>query len=92
MAQAQVLQLLNERSLAPRKAHKAADTTACFHTVLPALLATAAAPDRAVRAAALASMQAFAASVKPNSSHAEGTLTGVAALLCPPKKGLKRKC
>ena len=91
VTQVQILQLLDESSLAPRKPHKAADTTACFHRVLPALLAMATAPDRAVRSAALASMQAFAASVKPNSSHAEGTLTGMAAPFCPPQRGPTKK-
>lgn len=71
-----ILQLLNEATLAPRKSHKAADTTACFHRVLPVLLAIASAPDRAVRSAALDALQALAASVKASSSHAEGTLTG----------------
>ena len=72
-----ILQLLNEATLAPRKSHKAADTTACFHRVLPVLLAIASAPDRAVRCAALDALQALAASVKAGSSHAEGTLTGM---------------
>ena len=91
VTQVQILQLLDGSSLAPRKTHKAADTTACFHSVLPALLAMATSPDRAVRFAALASMQAFAASVNPNSSHAEGTLTGMAAPSCPPQKGPTKK-
>ena len=91
VTQVQLLQLLNESSLAPRKPHKAADTTACFHRVLPALLAMATAPDRAVRSAAMASMQALAASVKPSSSHAEGTLTGMATLPCPPQKDSMKK-
>ena len=92
VAQVRILQLLDESWLAPRKPHKAADTTACFHRVLPALLAMAAAPDRAVRCAALASMQAFAASVKPSSSHAEGTLTGMAASSRPPPECPTKDC
>lgn len=73
----QILRLFDEATLAPRRSHKAADTSACFHGVLPALLAAAAAPDRAVRAAALDALQALSASVKAGSSHAEGTLTGM---------------
>ena len=75
--QVQVLRLFGKATVAPRRSHKAADTSACFHRVLPALLAAAAAPDRAVRAAALDAVQALSASVKAGSSHAEGTLTGM---------------
>ena len=71
-----MLRLLDKATLAPRKSHKAADTSACFHRVLPVLLAAAAEPDRGVRAAALDALQALSASVKAGSSHAEGTLTG----------------
>ena len=75
--QVQILRLFDEATLAPRRSHKAADTSACFHRVLPALLAAAAAPDRAMRAAALDALQALPASVKAGSSQAEGTLTGM---------------
>ena len=74
--QVQVLRMLDEGTMAARKSHKAADTSASFHRVLPALLAAASAPDRAVRAAALDALQAASASVKAGSSHADGTLTG----------------
>lgn len=88
LLQAQILQLLDEESLAPRKSHKADDTKACFHRVLPALLAMACAPDRAVRSAALACLQALSTAVKPGSSYADGTLTGTAASLIGHEKTL----
>ena len=77
-----MLRLLDESALAPRKAHKAADTSAAFHRVLPALLAMASSPDRTVRAAAMDAVQALAAAAKPSSSHAEGTLTGMPSHIC----------
>lgn len=80
--QVQMLRLLDESALAPRKAHKAADTSAAFHRVLPVLLAMASSPERTVRAAAMDAVQALAAAAKPSSSHAEGTLTGMRSQIC----------
>ena len=77
-----MLRLLNEIALAPRKAHKAADTSAAFHRVLPTLLAMASSPNRTVRAAAMDAVQALAAAAKASSSHADGTLTGMPSQTC----------
>ena len=67
------LDLLRLRYSVPRKAHKAADATAVFHTVLPRLLAAVSSPFRPVRAAALAALPAAVANM--HGSHAKGTLT-----------------
>lgn len=67
------LDLLRSRYSVPRKAHKAADATAVFHTVLPRLLAAISSPQRPVRTAALAALPAAVANIY--GSHAKGTLT-----------------
>jgi len=68
------LALLGSRCWPPRAAHKAADTAAAFHTVLPRLLAAAGSARRPVRAAALAALPAAASQLR--GGRAEAALAG----------------
>ena len=70
--QGRALELLGSRFAAPRKAHKAADATAAFHSVLPRLLAAIGSAHRSVRAAALVALPPAASSL--SGSHAHGIL------------------
>jgi hypothetical protein len=59
---------------APRPAHSAADSAAGFHAALPRILAAIAAPERAVRGAALAALPVLAASLGTSSGEEPASL------------------